>query len=235
MAITVKQCKVCNSVFRNRIEELSIQGLNPERIYQYLQSLQDPNEQQIVKQEDIKPSSIRRHIDNHFKRDEAVKIKNADLSDRIQENRSKLQNGVSIIIDKVNSLCFMIDNALVMMEQIENDDSLNSKSKYSNTIAFMNTTKGLIESLAKLTGELKQEGTIDINFFSNEISTFADIVLESIREVDKKLELNGQMEEEFAQEFQRKWNDFKQLQTAVINGDAKPAPKNLTNNFNDGF
>lgn len=235
MAIKVAQCKVCNSVFCNRIEELAVQGLNPQRIYEYLQSLQDPDEKAIVVKEDIKPSSIRRHLDNHFKRDEAVKIKNADLSDRIEENKNKLQNGISIIVDKVNSLCFMIDNAIVKMEQVDNDDSLKNKDKYATTIAFMNTTRGLIESLAKLTGELKQEGTIDINFFSNEIGTFADIVLESIREVDKKLELDGKMEEEFAAEFQRKWNDYKQLQTAVINGDAKPAPKNITNNFNDGF
>ena len=61
-----RQCKVCNSVFRNRIEELSLQGFNPQKIFSYLQAIQDPGEQKIVQKEQIKPSAIRRHLDNHF-------------------------------------------------------------------------------------------------------------------------------------------------------------------------
>lgn len=234
-AVHVKQCKVCRSVFRNRIEELSINGMNPNQIFKYLQSLQDPEEQEIVKVENINPSSIRRHIDNHFKKDEAVKVKLAETHNRIEKSRDMLNNGVSIAVDKVNSLCHMIDVALIKMEEIDSDESLNNKTKYQTTIAFMNTTKGLIESLAKLTGELKQEGTIDINFFTNEIATFADIVLETIRAVDKQLGLNGQMEVAFSNEFKKQWDDYKNVQTAIINGEAKPRVQNLSCTFNDGY
>ena len=231
----IKQCKVCNSVFRSRIEELSINGMNPNQIFNYLQSLQDANEHSIVVTEDIKPSSIRRHIDNHFQKDEAVKVKLAETHNKVEKSREMLNTGISIAIDKVNSLCHMIDVSLIKMEEIDNDETLNNKTKYQTTIAFMNTARGLIESLAKLTGELKQEGTIDINFFSNEISTFADIVLETIRAVDKQLDLKGQMESAFSIEFKKQWDDYKQLQTAMINGEAPLRKQNLINTFNDGF
>ncbi len=231
----VRQCKVCNSAFRSRIEELSINGMNPNQIFKYLQSLQDPQEQAIVATENINPSAIRRHIDNHFQKDEAAKVKMAETHNRIEKSRENLNNGVSIAIDKVNSLCHMIDVTLIKMEEVDSDETLNNKSKYQTTIAFMNTARGLIESLAKLTGELKQEGTIDINFFSNEISTFADIVLETIRAIDKKLELKGKLEIEFSAEFKKQWDDYKNIQTAVINGESKGRVPNISNNFNDGY
>ena len=43
-----KRCKVCNSAFKSRIESLALQGMNPQQIYEYLQSIQDPNEKLIV-------------------------------------------------------------------------------------------------------------------------------------------------------------------------------------------
>src|SRR3712207_3848452 len=89
-AMYVTQCKVCNSVFRNRIEELSLQGLNPQKIYDYLQSLQDENEKALVKTEDIKPSSIRRHLDRHFSYEEAAKVKVAETHSRIDKSREML-------------------------------------------------------------------------------------------------------------------------------------------------
>lgn len=235
MSVTyVKTCKVCNSFFRNRIEKLSLNGMNPQAIYDYLQSIQDENEKAIVKQEDIKPSSIRRHLDNHFNKDEATKVKLAETQNRVETSREMLQNGVSIAIDKINSLCHMIDVSMIKMEQIEDDLSINNKSKYQLTIQYMNTAKGLIESLAKLTGELKQEGSIDINFFTTEISVFVDIVLASIRSTDKSLGMGGQLEQQFALEFQDRWKDYKNKQVAIINGEDKPRQQNLVNSFNDG-
>lgn len=234
-AIYVKTCKVCNSFFRNRIEKLSIDGMNPQRIYDYMQSIQDPNEMSIVQKEDIKPSSIRRHLDNHFQKDEAVKVKLAETQSRIENSRDMLQKGASITIDKINSLCHMIDVSLIKMEEIEGDISINNKTKYQLTVQYMNTAKGLIESLAKLTGELKQEGTIDINFFSTEISVFVDIILSTMRSVDKTLQLNGELEKQFSIEFQEKWKDYKTKQLAIINGEQNGRVQNLVNNFNDGF
>ena len=230
-----KHCKVCNSVYRNIIEELSLGGFNPQKVYSYLQSIQDPQEQAIIQKEDINPSSIRRHIDNHFKKEEAAQLKIAETHNRIEKSREMLNTGVSITVDKVNSLCHMIDTSLIKLEEIEGDASINNKTKYQLTIQYMNTARGLIESLAKLTGELKQEGTIDINFFSNEISAFTDIVLESIRNTDKALKLNGEIERQFALEFQQQWESYKQRQVAVINSEMKPPAPNLVNNFNDGY
>lgn len=234
-AIYVKTCKVCNSFFRNRIEKLSIDNMNPQKIYDYLQSIQDPNEKAIVQKEDIKPSSIRRHLDNHFQKDEAVKVKLAETHSRIESSREMLHNGTSITIDKINSLCHMIDLSLIKIEEVESDITINNKSKYQLTVQLMNTTKSLIESLAKLTGELKQEGTIDINFFSTEISVFVDIVLASIRSTDKTLNMGGQLESQFSVEFQERWKDYKNKQVAIINGEEKPRQQNLVNTFNDGY
>lgn len=231
----VKACKVCNSVFRNRIENLYLEGFNPQRIFNYLQSLQDKNEQEIVQREDIKPSSIRRHLDNHFQKDEEIKARIVETHNKIEQSRDMLNNGVSITIDKINSLCHMIDVAMIKLEEVENDTTLNNKTKYQTTIQFMNTSKTLIESLAKLTGDLKQEGAIDINFFTTEISVFVDIVLATIRTVDKTLKLNGTLEQQFSSEFQTRWNDYKQKQVAIINGDEKPRQQNLINDFNSGM
>lgn len=233
--VYIKQCKVCNSVFRNRIEELSLQGFNPQKIFSYLQAIQDPEEQKIVQKEQIKPSAIRRHLDNHFQKDEAVKVKLAETHSRIENSREMLQSGVSIAIDKINSLCHMIDVAMIKMEEVESDVTINNKMKYQLTVQFMNTAKGLIESLAKLTGELKQEGTIDINFFTTEISVFVDIVLATIRSVDKQLNLHGDLENNFSMEFQERWNDYRNKQMAILNGIEKPRVQNLVNTFNDGF
>lgn len=229
-----RQCKVCNSVFRNRIEELSLQGFNPQKIFTYLQAIQDPGEQKIVEKEQIKPSAIRRHLDNHFQKEEAVKVKLAETHSRIETSREMLQNGVSIAVDKINSLCHMVDVAMIKMEEVESDVTINNKLKYQLTVQFMNTAKGLIESLAKLTGELKQEGTIDINFFTTEISVFVDIVLATIRSVDKQMGLKGELETKFSLEFQERWKDYRQKQTAILNGESKPRVQNLVNTFNDG-
>lgn len=234
-AMYVKQCKVCNSAFRNRIEELSLQGLNPQQIYNYLQNLQDETEKQIVMSEDIKPSAIRRHIDRHFNVEEIAKVKVAETHHRIDKSREMLHKGTQIAIDKINSLCHMIDVALIKIEEIESDISVKNKDKYVLVNNYMNTSKGLIESLAKLTGELKQEGTIDVNFFSNEIDVFVDIVLDTIRDVDKKMESKGEIENSFSEIFKLKWDSYKKKQVAVLNGEMKPSPPSNTNTFNEGM
>ena len=101
----------------------------------------------------------------------------------------------------------------------------------------MNTVKGLIESLAKLTGDLKQEGTIDINFFNDEISLFADIVLRTIREIDFNLGLNGTLEEAFSTEFEKQWLSYTERRNKIASGELKPSEGNLqknVNTFNEG-
>ena len=42
------RCKCCNSAFKERIHSLSLQGFNPQQIYNYLQNITDQNERLIV-------------------------------------------------------------------------------------------------------------------------------------------------------------------------------------------
>lgn len=226
----VSQCKVCNSQYRTIIEQLHLNGLSPEKVYDYLQNLTDPNEKAIVSKEDIKPSSIRRHIQRHFNSDEGAKVKIAETKARIEQSRSLLQQGVQITIDKVNSLSHMIEMAMIRLEEVEH--SVSDGKKHQLTISYMNTIKGMIESLGKLTGELRQEGSIDINFFNNEISSFADIVLQTIRVVDSEMSMHGQLEVAFAQEFARQWTNFQERQAKAMAGESLP---NAINTFNESI
>lgn len=227
----VSQCKVCNSKNRNLIEQLHLNGLSAEKIADYLNNLSEPEQKVIVSTEQIKPSSIRRHLQRHFNPDEGAKVKIAETKARIQQSRNLLNQGVQITIDKVNNLSHLIDVAMIHLEEIEHTQT-NNKQKHQLTIQYMNSIKGLIESLAKLTGDLRQEGTIDINFFSNEITNFADIVLQTIRVVDRQLDLNGQLEHKFAQEFSTQWSDYQDRQIKIINGEMEQKP-NIVNTFNE--
>lgn len=224
----VSQCKVCNSHFRTVIEQLHLNGLSPEKIYDYLQNLTEPNEKDIVTKEDIKSSSIRRHLQRHFADDERAKVKIAETKARVEKSRDLLHQGVQITIDKVNNLSHLVDVAMIKLEEVEHMAS--DSKKHQLTIQYMNTIKGLIESLGKLTGDLKQEGSIDINFFNNEITSFADIVLQTIRIVDSQLSLNGQLEIAFAQEFSRQWQNYQERQAKALAGDIQP---NTVNTFNE--
>jgi hypothetical protein len=228
----ITQCKVCNSKFRNLIEQLHTNSLSPEKIYQYLQNMQDPKDKAQIKKEDIKPSSIRRHMQNHFSSEEGSKVKLAETKARIEQSRNLLQQGIQITVDKINSLNHLIETSLIRLEEVEHIASESKKHQY--TIQYMNTIKGLIESLSKLTGELRQEGTIDINFFNNEIAGFAEIVLQTIRIVDKQLEMEGKLEILFAQEFTKQWQQMQERQEKIISGElgASSRPNNQ-NNFND--
>ena len=230
----VAQCKVCNSYFKSRIENLSMQGFNPQQIYDYLQNIQDSNEKAIVQRENINPSAIRRHIDRHFTGDTMEKTKIVEVQDKIHQSRRNLQEGIAIAIDKINAMSHMIDTTLLKIEEIESDSTLNNKTKYTLTNQYINTTKGLIESLSKLTGDLKDESTIDTQFFINEINNFGDIVLSAIRSADKILGLNGELEITFAAEFQNAYQDYKIKQIAQINGEIQKSKENLMKTFNDG-
>lgn len=231
MAVTyVSQCKVCNSKYRNLIEDLHIKGMSPQKIYDYLQSLTDPAEKELVIQEDIKPSAIRRHMDRHFDIQDGAKIKIAETQQRIEQSRDSYKQGVSIVIDKVNSISHLIETAMIKVEEVE---QLNNPTKqHQLTIQYMNTIKGLIESLAKLTGDLKQEGTIDINFFSNEIAKFAEIVLITIREIDTQMGLNHQLEYSFGNEFKKQWDSYVTVQQKKIIGEIPVGEYDKTMNVN---
>ena len=232
--ITVKQCKVCNSQFRGLIEELYRQGMNPQKIFDYLQSLSDPMEKVAVKNENINPSSIRRHLDKHYNPIDESKIKVAETKKKIETSREKYQQGISIAVDKVNTIANIIETAMIRIEEVE--ELPGDKSKHQFTIQYMNSIKGLVESLAKLTGELKQEGTIDINFFSNEITRFADIVLSTIRQIDKDMGLHNQLEYNFANEFKKQWELYQIRQNKIFNGELPPNDgykQQNVNTFND--
>ena len=128
----------------------------------------------------------------------------------------------------------MIESAMLKMEQVEELGI--PKEEHRLTIQYMNSIRGLIETLAKLTGELKQEGAIDVNFFSTEITKFADIVLSTIRTIDQQLGLDHKVEYAFAQEFSAQWKAYEELQQAKINGlvDVNEGNKMLNvNTFNE--
>jgi uncharacterized protein YkvS len=229
----VKQCKVCNSKFRAVIESLHNQNMTPQKIYDYLQSLTDPEEQEIVKQEDINPSSIRRHMERHYDVKDGAIIKIAETQNRIEQSRDAYRKGVQIFVDKVNAMSMMIDQAMTRMEEV---GDLPDSKKHQYTISYMNTIRGLIESLAKLTGDLKQEGTIDINFFSNEITRFAEIVLSTVREIDRQLGMNSQLEYAFGAEFRKQWDAYMLRQQKILNGELSPddgEKERRVNTFND--
>lgn len=228
--MTVGQCKVCNSKHRNIIEQFHINGLSPERIFEYLKNLTDPNEIEIVKKENIAPSSIRRHIKNHFNSEEGAKVKIAEIRSRVNQSRNLYEQGVQIVVDKVNTVSHLIDVAMIDLQEL--DDHANKKEKHSMRMSSMNTIKGLIETLGKLTGDLKQEGTIDINFFNNEITTFADIVLQSIRTVDSQFNMNGELELAFAQEFGTQWQNYQDRQRKIVSGEISMSEGNKHRNVN---
>ena len=190
----------------------------------------DPKEVTIVQKEDIKPSSIRRHLKRHFNSEEGAKIKLAETKARLQQSRNLYNEGIQIVIDKVNTVSHMIEVALINIQEL--DSHPNNKERHSLTLQYMNTIRGLIETLGKLTGDLKQEGTIDINFFNNEITNFADIVLMSIRAVDRQLGLNGELEIAFAKEFSNQWKNYQERQRKIITGELNANDGNNYRNVN---
>lgn len=232
-----KRCKVCNSQFRNLIEDLHIGGLSPEKVFEYLQNLTDPNQQAVVQAEQIKPSSIRRHIDRHFNLEDGAKIKVAETKNRLEKSRSAFEEGVQATIDKVSHLSHLIEVAMINIQEVETTAG-NQKTKHQQIIQYMNTVKSLIESLAKLTGDLKQEGTIDVNFFNDEITIFAELVMRSIRSIDIQLNLMGELEGAFSAEFEKQWSAYQDRRDKIISGDLKVGEGDKmrnVNTFNEGM
>ena len=231
--ITEPQCKVCNSKHRGLIEELAAKKFSPDKIYRYLLGLKSPQDVKIVREEDIKPSSIRRHLQRHWDAKEELAAEEASVRSKVKRNRSNFERGVKINIDKANALSYAIERALVGLEEVE---ALPPMQKHKLTTAYMTQIGSLIEKLNKLSGEQKQEGVIDSNFFRTEINTFAEIVLATIRELDVQLNMNFQLEVLFTQAFKKQWTLYQQRQELIFTGKLPPndgeKERNL-NKFND--
>ena len=231
--ITEPQCKVCNSKHRGIIEELAAQKFAPDRIYRYLLSLRDPKDVKIVQQENIKPSSIRRHLQRHWDHKEDEKAEHAGTRAKIRKAREDYERGVKITIDKTNTLSFAIERVLAGIEEVE---ALDPVQKHKLTAAYMSQLGQLIDKLNKISGETKQEGVIDTNFFRTEINTFAEIVLATIRQLDDQLHMNLQLEVLFTEAFKKQWQLYQQRQELIFSGKLPPndgeKERNL-NRFND--
>lgn len=229
-----RKCKVCNSSFKSLIEDLSNQNLNPRQIMDYLRSLTDPVQINQLENESLSESAIRRHLDKHFNVKTGAQIKIAETKHKIQQSRETYKSGVSIVIDSVATISHMIDLALINMEDLDNMPD--GRQKHQLTINYMTTVKNLVEEFAKLTGELKQEGSVDVNFFSTQITEFANIVMATISKLDEKMNLDNKLESAFAQEFKKQWELYKATQQKMINGELPldyGAQQRNINTFND--
>lgn len=226
----VAQCKVCNSEMKNVIEELVSNGLSPEAVYKHLQSLTKPSEKAIVKRENIAPSAIRRHMKKHYNQEEKDIIQKTIPKTKLEIARENYKNGIKTTIDTINTVSHLIEIGLIEIEELEH--STNKTDRHKFTIQYMNSIKGLIDELAKLTGDLKQEGTIDINFFTNEVSLFAEIVMQTIKQLDSELNLDNKLLYGFAKVFKQQWLDYKARQEKVILGELSPSEAQKMININ---
>lgn len=215
------------------IEELAIKKLSPEKIYEYLQNLTDPTDIKIVQEENIKPSSIRRHLQRHFDEKEDLLVKDATIKSKIKTSRTKYQDGRKINIDKANTISHLIEVALARMEEVE---TLSDTKKHQYTIGYMGQIKSLVDELDKVSGAIKQEGTIDSNFYRKQIDTFAKIVLSTIRALDQKYKMNYQLEVDFSSEFKKQMELFKAREDMIFEGQLSPtadSKEENVNTFND--
>jgi hypothetical protein len=231
--ITEPQCKVCNSRHRGIIEELASQKFSPDKIYRYLLSLRDPKDVKIVQQEDIKPSSIRRHLQRHWDKKEEQQAATAAVNAKVKRARDEYERGVKITIDKTNALSFAIERVLAGIEEVE---TLEPVQKHKLTAAYMTQLGQLIDKLNKISDGQKQEGVIDTNFFRTEINTFAEIVLATIRQLDEQLGMDLRLEVMFTEAFKKQWELYQQRQDLIFAGQLPPndgeKERNL-NRFND--
>ena len=229
----VPMCKVCNSKHKGIIEELGAKGLSAEKIYEYLLHMPSAEDQRITEEEHIQPSSIRRHLQKHFDQREDFLINDAVIKSKVKKNRDDYQKGMKINIDKANTLSHMIELALTRLEEVE---ALSEAKKHQYTIGYMGQIKGLIDELNKVSGSIKEEGAIDSNFFRNEINTFAEIVLGTIRALDIKYEMDFQLEKDFTQEFKKQYQLYVDRQNMIFEGRLSPndgAKERNINKFND--
>ena len=229
----VKQCKVCMSKHKGIIEELAIKKLSPEKIYEYLQNMRDPKDQKIVKEEDIKPSSIRRHLQRHFNEKEDLLVRDATVQSKVKSSRQNYQDGRKINIDKANTVAHMIELALARIEEVE---TLSDVKKHQYTIQYMSTIKGLVDELNKVSKDIQDSGTIDGKFYQTQIDTFAKIVLSTIRALDQQYEMNYQLELAFTDEFKKQFKAFKERENMIFAGQLSPnadEKERNVNTFND--
>lgn len=229
----VKQCKVCNSHHKGLIEELLVQKMSPEKIHEHLLALKDPMDRKIVVEEKINPSSIRRHSQRHFDQKEDQVIQHATIKSKTKKSRENFESGVKISVDKVNTVSHAIEIALIRMEEVE---TLSDSKKHQYTIGYLGQIKSLIDELSKITGEMKQEGTIDANFFRTEINTFAEIVLYTIRALDIQYDMGFELETAFSTEFKKQMSLYRKREDLIFSGQLSPndgEKERNANNFND--
>ena len=225
----VKQCKVCMSKHKGIIEELAIKKFSPEKIYEHLQNLTDPKDVKIVQEENIKPSSIRRHLQRHFNERDSLLIKDATVQSRIKSSRKNYYDGRKINIDKANTIAHMIELALARMEEVE---TLSDAKKHQYTIGYMGQIKGLVDELDKVSTAIQSDGTIDAQFYKNQMDTFAKIVLSTIRALDQQFNMNWELEVAFSEEFKKQWEAFKQREEMIFAGQLSPKDGDQERNIN---
>jgi len=83
----------------------------------------------------------------------------------------------------------------------------------------MGQIKSLIDEFSKLTGELQTENTFDIHFWNVQISEFANIVIKTIRKMDHQFNLNSQLEYSFGIEFKKCWDEYRETQKKILDGE----------------
>ena len=186
-------------------------------------------DKKIVSEENINPSSIRRHITKHFDQRDDFLIKDAKIKSKVQKNREDYQSGLKINIDKANTLSHMIELALTRLEEVE---QLSEAKKHQYTIGYMGQIKSLIDELNKVSGNIKEEGTIDSNFFRNEIRTFAEIVLSTIRALDMQYNMHFELEIAFTEEFKKQMALYNSRQELIFAGKLSPKDGEKERNIN---
>ena len=212
-----KNCKVCNSYFKNIIEEMYNRGLTAKQIYEALFLSQNPQEIQILHNEGLTESIIKRHLDKHYNEKASTYIRSTKNKTKLQKAREDYKKGQQIKIDTIQTISHLIDVALIKMESL--DDFPDGRQAHQLTINYMSIIKNLIDEFSKLTGELKVENTIDINFWNVQITEFANIVIKTIRQMDEKFNLNSALAYEFGKEFQKQWKEYKNIQDQILNGE----------------
>ena len=229
-----QRCKVCNSHFRDVIENLCNEGLNPRQIFEYLNSLNDATEKQIFEKEGLKEATIRRHLERHYDIKLGTKIRMAHAKARVQKSRDNFRTGVAMRVDSISTISHLIDLALINIEEL--DSFPDGRQRHQLTINYMGQIKSLIDEFSKLTGELKQEGTIDVNFFSAQVNEFAQIVMATISKMDERFNLNSQLIYEFGTEFTKQFKQYKDIQRKILSGELPPnygEKERTINTFND--
>lgn len=229
MSTTIVQCKVCMSKHRAIIEELACKKMSPEKIYDILQGLTDPRDVRIVRTENIKPSSIRRHLQKHFDEQDDALTRDASVKSKIRQARQDFNDGKKIAIDSVNLISHMIELALNRLDEVE---LLTDSKKHQYTVQYMGKIKELVDELTKVSGSIKQEGTIDSNFFRTEINTFAEIVLATIRALDMQYDMNFELETAFTVEFKKQMTLYRQRQDLIFDGKLPPSDGERERNIN---